>query len=59
MKFDTKYFVLLNIEIEINVITKKMMMKKNLIIKAQVYINFVTHVEHIKKFFKMCKNVKI
>ena len=59
MKFDTKYIALLNIEIEINVMTKKMMMKKNLIMKSRFHINFVLHIEHNKIFFEMCENVEI
>ena len=59
MKFDTKYTALLNIETEINVMTKKMMMKKNLIMKSRFYMNFVSHIEHIKIFFEICENVEI
>jgi hypothetical protein len=59
MKSDTRYIALLNIEAEINVMTKKMMHKQDLFMRSRSILNLIFYIDHQQKFLRVCENVKI
>ena len=59
MKSETRYTVLINTDVEINVMTEDMMFKKKLVMRSRLYINFVSHIDHTKNFLRVCENVKM
>jgi hypothetical protein len=46
MKSDTRYIALLNTKAEINVMTEKMMQKKDLFMRSHSILNLISHIDH-------------
>ena len=57
MKSETRYTALIDTDVEINVMTKDMMLKEELTMRSRLYMNFVSHINH-KEFSKSMRECK-
>ena len=58
-KNETRYTALIDIDVEINVMIEKIMIKESLIMRSRFHMNFVSYIDHTKNFLRICENVKM